>query len=116
MSDREVEEVEEIEPVDASQEIADKMLRGWTMLADYCPRCYTPLMRNRQRKTYCAPTGSSTAEVAGIVSATVLRKMQEVADLLAHTPAVDVESCHRYLACIAECAQIVQQLQRAMPP
>ena len=35
--------------------IAEKLLQGWTMLAEYCPveGCVTPLMRSRDQKVFC---------------------------------------------------------------
>uniref|UniRef100_A0A7S1X7J6 Uncharacterized protein n=1 Tax=Tetraselmis chuii TaxID=63592 RepID=A0A7S1X7J6_9CHLO len=30
------------------------MLQGWTLLGIHCPRCKQPLVRNKQRKMYCA--------------------------------------------------------------
>ena len=35
--------------------IAEKLLQGWTMLAEYCPvdGCTTPLMRSRENKVFC---------------------------------------------------------------
>ncbi|KAK9864352.1 hypothetical protein WJX84_008324 [Apatococcus fuscideae] len=36
-----------------SQRLAARMLQGWAMLADHCPRCYTPLMRSRQQELEC---------------------------------------------------------------
>ena len=39
--------------VDPSQALADKMLEGWTLLAEHCPRCATPLVRSRQGRMYC---------------------------------------------------------------
>ncbi|KAJ7535824.1 hypothetical protein O6H91_12G047700 [Diphasiastrum complanatum] len=38
---------------DHSSAIADKLLQGWTLMNEHCPQCYTPLVRNRQRKLYC---------------------------------------------------------------
>jgi uncharacterized Zn finger protein (UPF0148 family) len=39
--------------VDPSQALADKMLEGWTLLAEHCPRCATPLVRSRQGRMHC---------------------------------------------------------------
>ncbi|GAB4816168.1 hypothetical protein N2152v2_003214 [Parachlorella kessleri] len=36
-----------------SKRIADKMLEGWALLDDSCPRCHTVLVRNRQRQMFC---------------------------------------------------------------
>ncbi|KAI3429226.1 hypothetical protein D9Q98_005325 [Chlorella vulgaris] len=38
---------------DASKAIAELMLDGWAMLAEHCPRCLHPLLRSRDRRTYC---------------------------------------------------------------
>lgn len=38
---------------DPSQALADKMLEGWTLLAEHCPRCATPLVRSRQGRMLC---------------------------------------------------------------
>ena len=37
------------------QDMSDKLLAGWTMLADVCPvtNCAVPLLRDRQKKVYC---------------------------------------------------------------
>ncbi|CAL8467734.1 g7272 [Coccomyxa elongata] len=29
------------------------MLQGWTLLGDQCPRCFTILVRNRERELFC---------------------------------------------------------------
>jgi len=40
---------------DNASAIAEKLLQGWTMLAEYCPveGCQTPLMRSREGKRFC---------------------------------------------------------------
>lgn len=40
---------------DNASAIAEKLLQGWTMLAEYCPveGCTTPLMRSRENKVFC---------------------------------------------------------------
>ena len=40
---------------DNSSKIAEKLLQGWTMLAEYCPAdgCMTPLMRGRDGRRFC---------------------------------------------------------------
>lgn len=38
---------------DHSSLIASKLLQGWTLLAESCPQCLTPLVRNRQKQVYC---------------------------------------------------------------
>ena len=40
---------------DNASAIAEKLLQGWTMLAEYCPveGCNTPLMRSRENKVFC---------------------------------------------------------------
>ena len=40
---------------DNASAIAEKLLQGWTMLAEYCPveGCTTPLMRSRENKIFC---------------------------------------------------------------
>lgn len=40
---------------DNASKIAEKLLQGWTMLAEYCPveGCTTPLMRSRDQKVFC---------------------------------------------------------------
>ncbi|KAG0568156.1 hypothetical protein M758_7G187600 [Ceratodon purpureus] len=40
-------------PPDHSSLIASKLLQGWTLLADSCPVCLTPLVRNRQKQLFC---------------------------------------------------------------
>ena len=40
-------------PPDHSSLIASKLLQGWTLLADSCPVCLTPLVRNRHRQVFC---------------------------------------------------------------
>lgn len=39
----------------AAQTIGERLLSGWSMLAEVCPRenCYSPLMKNRQGETWC---------------------------------------------------------------
>lgn len=39
--------------VDSSQALADKMLEGWTLLAEHCPRCSTPFVRSKEGRIYC---------------------------------------------------------------
>eukprot|EP00873_Tetraselmis_striata_P034101 jgi/Tetstr1/454365/TSEL_041272.t1 len=39
---------------DPADEIAAKMLQGWALLGIHCPRCKQPLLRNKERKMYCA--------------------------------------------------------------
>ena len=39
--------------VDSSQALADKMLEGWTLMAEHCPRCATPLVRSKEGRIYC---------------------------------------------------------------
>ncbi|CAM6103769.1 unnamed protein product [Calypogeia fissa] len=39
---------------DHSSALAEKLLQGWTLLNEHCPQCLTPLVRNRQKKMYCA--------------------------------------------------------------
>jgi len=36
-----------------SAKIGEKLLMGWTLLEPSCPRCNTPLMRDREKKTFC---------------------------------------------------------------
>lgn len=38
----------------SSERIGEKLLSGWTLRADACPRDNTPLMSNRAGKFYCA--------------------------------------------------------------
>ena len=40
---------------DNASKIAEKLLQGWTMLAEYCPAdgCTTPLMRGRDGRRFC---------------------------------------------------------------
>lgn len=38
---------------DHSAALAEKLLQGWALLQEHCPQCFTPLVRNRQRKMYC---------------------------------------------------------------
>ncbi|MCO5559026.1 hypothetical protein L7F22_012618 [Adiantum nelumboides] len=38
---------------DHSASLAEKLLQGWALLQEHCPQCFTPLVRNRQRKMYC---------------------------------------------------------------
>jgi len=38
---------------DPSSLIASKLLQGWTLLADSCPVCLTPIVRNRQKQLFC---------------------------------------------------------------
>ena len=40
---------------DNAAAIAEKLLQGWTMLAEYCPMegCLAPLMRSRDGRKYC---------------------------------------------------------------
>jgi hypothetical protein len=40
---------------DNASKIAEKLLQGWTMLAEYCPAdgCMTPLMRGRDGRRFC---------------------------------------------------------------
>ena len=40
---------------DNAAAIAEKLLQGWTMLAEYCPMegCLAPLMRSREGRRYC---------------------------------------------------------------
>ena len=40
---------------DNASKIAEKLLQGWTMLAEYCPAdgCVTPLMRGRDGRRFC---------------------------------------------------------------
>ena len=40
---------------DDASKMAEKLLQGWTMLAEYCPMegCLAPLMRSREGRRYC---------------------------------------------------------------
>ena len=40
---------------DHASQIAEKLLEGWTLLAEYCPMegCLAPLMRSRDGRRYC---------------------------------------------------------------
>jgi uncharacterized Zn finger protein (UPF0148 family) len=43
------------EAEDPSQAVAEKLLEGWAMLAEHCPRCtVTPLVRSREGRIWCA--------------------------------------------------------------
>nr|CCA25732.1 AlNc14C317G10547 [Albugo laibachii Nc14] len=36
-----------------SEQLAQKMLQGWTMMGCHCPQCFTPFMRNKDEMLYC---------------------------------------------------------------
>ncbi|KAF5837941.1 hypothetical protein DUNSADRAFT_3662 [Dunaliella salina] len=38
---------------DASDLIAQRMVQGWALLDQYCPRCSEVLIRNRERRIFC---------------------------------------------------------------
>ena len=78
------------EKIDVSQAIADKMLAGWTLTAEHCPQCSTPLVRNgngteTKNTMYCVSCrlpviyqegetddGTRTAAAANVTSTTTI--------------------------------------------
>ena len=36
-----------------TDKLGDKLLEGWTMLGESCPICFSPLMRDRNKKMWC---------------------------------------------------------------
>lgn len=59
----------------AEAALSEKLLQGWTMLADECPiaGCCFPLMRDRNRKTICVACGGN-GTVGATDSATVVTR------------------------------------------
>ena len=38
---------------DSCKGLADKLLQGWTLTDQYCPKTLTPLVRNKEKKLFC---------------------------------------------------------------
>lgn len=65
---------------EAEGRMGEKLLLGWTMLADECPTpdCCFPLMRDRERKVICIACGQERVEaVASVAAAPVVRPSRD---------------------------------------
>ncbi|GAX77365.1 hypothetical protein CEUSTIGMA_g4811.t1 [Chlamydomonas eustigma] len=64
---------------DTSQLLSEKMLQGWALLEKICPRCSTPLIRNKEKRMRCVTCQmwvmteeeAATAATAAVASTTI---------------------------------------------
>ncbi|KAF6250950.1 hypothetical protein COO60DRAFT_706165 [Scenedesmus sp. NREL 46B-D3] len=108
------------------QVLADRLLQGWTMLADHCPICTSPLMRSRAQEVRCVVCdlpvqmqGSTAAAAAAPAAAAAAGDAAEAATAATAAPLTNGPVSATAAVTAAEPSPVAQpqrqQLQHALP-
>eukprot|EP00252_Welwitschia_mirabilis_P000213 TRINITY_DN1019_c0_g1_i1.p1 TRINITY_DN1019_c0_g1~~TRINITY_DN1019_c0_g1_i1.p1 ORF type:complete len:246 (+),score=46.96 TRINITY_DN1019_c0_g1_i1:180-917(+) len=87
---------------DTSGSIAEKLLQGWALLAEHCPLCLTPLLRDREKRIYCVSCSQWVVREEDIVTEVPQKSVQcrkSLAETASTNGSVNTsENCNHELA------------------